>query len=128
MSLQTKLAALITAFGADIKAINTALSGMGGSITQGDIDDAIAALRLELRAGAGPALDTFAEIEAQLTADAGTAAALAAAIANRVRFDAAQGLTAPQKAQARDNIGAQDAALIGDPDADLVALYNAAKA
>ena len=128
MTLEQRLAALITAFGADIKAINTALAGIGGSISQGDIDDAIAALRLELRAGAGPALDTFAEIEAQLTADAGTAAALATAIANRVRYDAAQGLTAPQKLQARDNIGAQDAAAIGNPDADLAALYAVAKA
>lgn len=128
MTLQARLAALITAVGTDIKAINTALAGIGASISQGDLDDAIAALRNELRAGAGAALDTFAEIEAQLLADESAAAALATAIGNRVRFDAASALTAPQKEQARDNIGAQDAAAIGDPDVDLVTLYTAAKA
>lgn len=42
-----------------------------------------------------------------------------------VRYDA-QTLTAPQQAQARANIAAQDAAAIGDPDQDLVAVFNAA--
>ena len=39
---------------------------------------------------------------------------------------AAQTLTTPQQAQARTNIGAQAAADIGDPDQDLVAVFNAA--
>ena len=56
------------------------------------------------------------------------AATIAAEVANRVRYDAAQTLTSPQQAQARANIGAQSAAAIGDPDRDLVADYTAAKA
>ena len=88
---------------------------------------AIAALRTELRAGAGAALDTFAEVAAQLAADEGTAAALATAVGNRVRFDAAQALTGAQQIQARSNIAAQDAAAIGNPDADLAAAYVTAK-
>ena len=49
-------------------------------------------------------------------------------MANRVRYDAAQALSAPQQAQARDNIGAQAAADVGDTDHDFVADYNTAKA
>ena len=128
MTLQAILTALVNTFGADIKAINTALAGMGGSITQIDINAAIASLRNELRGGAGAALDTFIEIEARLGQDAGTVAALATAIAARVRFDEAQVLTPVQRAFARSNIGAQESATIGDPTVDLVALYNAAKA
>jgi hypothetical protein len=93
-----------------------------------EIAAAIAALRLELRAGAGAALDTFAEVAAQLAADEGTAAALATAVGNRVRFDAAQVLTAPQKAFALGNIGAADTAAVGNTEQDLVAAYVAAKA
>lgn len=70
------------------------------------ITDAISALRDELRAGAGEALDTFAEVAAQLAADETVATALATAVANRVRFDAAQVLTTDQQATARNNIAA----------------------
>ena len=96
------------------------------------IHDTIEAARLavknELTDGAGAALDTLAELAAALGNDPNFAATIAAEIANRVRFDAAQTLTAPQQAQARANIGAQSAAAIGDPDRDLVADYTAAKA
>ena len=92
------------------------------------ITAAISSLRDELRAGAGPALDTFAEVAAQLAADESAAAALTTAVNNRVRFDAAQVLTAPQQTQARANIGAADASLFGNTDADLAATYATAKA
>ena len=96
------------------------------------IHDTIEAARLavknELTDGAGAALDTLAELAAALNDDPNFAATIAAEIANRVRYDAAQTLTAPQQAQARANIGAQSAAAIGDPDRDLVADYTAAKA
>ena len=96
------------------------------------IHDTIEAARLavknELTDGAGAALDTLAELAAALNDDPDFAATIAAEIANRVRYDAAQTLTAPQQAQARANIGAQSAAAIGDPDRDLVADYTAAKA
>lgn len=96
------------------------------------IHDTIEAARLavknELTDGAGAALDTLAELAAALNDDPNFAATIAAEIANRVRFDAAQTLTAPQQAQARANIGALGAVEIGNPDHDFVADYTAAKA
>ena len=92
------------------------------------IEVAKTAVKNDLTAGAAAALDTLSELAAALNNDPAFAATIAAEIANRVRFDAAQTLTAPQQAQARANIGAQSAAAIGDPDRDLVADYTAAKA
>lgn len=129
----------------EVYGIATAASGGGAVINDaagdGDtthtwsadkIGDSLAAainsLRDELRAGAGPALDTFAEIAAQLATDETAAAALSTAVSNRVRVDAAQALSGAQQTQARSNIGAQDAASVGDTDQDLVAAYSAAKA
>ena len=92
------------------------------------IEAAKAAVKSDLTNGAGAALDTLAELAAALGNDPNFSATLATQIANRVRYDAAQTLTAPQQTQARANIGAQSAAAIGDPERDLVADYNTAKA
>ena len=92
------------------------------------IADASAALKNELTNGAGAALDTLAELAAALGNDPSFAATIAGEIANRVRYDAAQALSAPQQAQARSNIGAQAAADVGDTDHNFVADYNTAKA
>jgi hypothetical protein len=92
------------------------------------IEAAKIAVKNDLVNGAGAALDTLNELAAALGNDPSFAATIAGEIANRVRFDAAQTLTQPQMAQARANIGAQSAAAIGDPDRDLVADYNTAKA
>lgn len=89
---------------------------------------ASAALKDELTDGAGAALDTLKELADALGNDPSFAATIAGEIANRVRYDAAQALSAPQQAQARDNIGAQAAAAVGDTDHDFVADYNTAKA
>lgn len=91
------------------------------------IEVAKTAVKNDLTAGAAAALDTLSELAAALNNDPAFAATIAAEIANRVRFDAAQVLTAPQQTQARANIAAYGAAEIGNPDADLVAAYNAAK-
>lgn len=119
MSLETKLLAFAQGVGADIKALYASVAGFA---SQGYVDTSVAALRTELRAGAGAALDTFAEVAAQLGADETAAAALSTAVGNRVRYDAAQTLTTPQKAQACANLG------VGDPEQDLLAAYNTAKA
>ena len=92
------------------------------------IEAAKLAVKNELTDGAGAALDTLAELAAALNNDPNFAATIAAEIANRVRYDAAQTLTAPQQAQARANIGALGAVEIGNPDHDFVADYTAAKA
>ena len=89
---------------------------------------ASAALKDELTDGAGAALDTLKELADALGNDPSFSATIAAEIANRVRYDAAQALSAPQQAQARDNIGAQAAAAVGDTDHDFVADYTTAKA
>lgn len=78
-----------------------------------------------LTTGAPTALNTLDELAAALGDDANFAATITTALGNRVRVDAAQGLTAPQQLQARQNIGAQEAALIGDPDTNYVTTFNA---
>ena len=92
------------------------------------IADARAALKNELTNGAGAALDTLAELADALNNDPNFAATIATEIANRVRYDAVQTLTEPEKAQARVNIGAQAASDVGDTDRDFVGDYNTAKA
>lgn len=82
----------------------------------------LAALKAEIVAGAPVAYDTLLEIAAKLTGDDTAIAGLLTAVGNRVAFDAAQVLSAAQKAQACANIG------VGDPEIDLAALYAAAKA
>jgi hypothetical protein len=87
------------------------------------------ALKAEiLGAGVPAALDTLDELAAALGDDANYAATITTALGTRVRVDAAQGFTAGEQTQGRANIGAQDAASIGNPDTDLVALYTTAKA
>lgn len=93
------------------------------------------ALGLQLTAGASAALDTFAELAAAMGNDPSFATTIATGLSNRVRFDASQTLSGAQATQARNNIAAASAAAltalvdaIGNPDADFVAVYNAAKA
>lgn len=92
------------------------------------IEAAKTAVKNDLTAGAAAALDTLNELAAALGNDPNFAATIATEIANRVRFDANQGLTAPQQVQARSNIGALAAADAGNTDRDLLADYTAAKA
>lgn len=81
----------------------------------------IQAAKDELLGGApSAALDTIAELAAALTSEGDAVAAITTALTFRVRFDAAQTLDATQKAQACSNIG------IGDPDTNLVDIFNAA--
>lgn len=86
------------------------------------LSDAIAGLRTELTAGAAAALDTFSELAAAINNDPTFASTLATQMSKRVRFDSTQTLTVGEQLQACTNIG------IGNPDVDLVAIYNTAKA
>jgi hypothetical protein len=99
----------------EIKAIADAAGGSGGvgindtatnttetwssSKISGEISAAIAALV----GGAPGALDTLNELAEALADDAAFSATVTTALANRVRFDAAQTLTSPQQTQARAN-------------------------
>lgn len=129
----------------ELKTIIDGLAGGGAAINDaaGDGDTTVtwsankifdsiaaakAALKNELVDGAGAALDTLNELADALNNDPNFAATIATEIANRVRYDAVQTLTEPQKAQARVNIGAQAASDVGDTDRDFVGDYNTAKA
>lgn len=72
--------------------------------------------------GAGAAYDTLKELQDLLVADEGLVVALTTVVGQKVSFTEVQTLTTPQKLQACQNIG------IGDPESDLTATYNTAKA
>ena len=82
------------------------------------------ALKAELLGGADAAFDTLKALQDALQNDQSGIAALLAAVDRRVRFDAAQSLTAAEQEQARQNIGAPAAAAIGNPDTDFVAIFD----
>ena len=81
------------------------------------------ALKTEILGGADAAYDTLVEIQQLLQNGTTGLDALLAAVNNRVRFDAAQTLTAPEQAQARSNIGAVAASDVGNTDTDFVAVF-----
>lgn len=143
-----------TSLVAAINELVATIGGMGGGVAINDaagngdttvtwsadkiydsIEAAKTAVTNSLVNGASAALDTLNELSAALGNDPNFATTIAAEIANRVRYDAVQTLTAPQQTQARSNIGAAAAsdlstltAGLGNYDNDLVTVYNAAKA
>ncbi len=84
------------------------------------------ALKSEILGGADAAYDTLLEIQQLLQNGTTGLDALLAAVNNRVRFDAAQTLSAPEQAQARSNIGAVAASDVGNTDTDFVAVFEGA--
>lgn len=180
MSLELKIAALITAVGGDVKALTTkigdttslsttAKANLVAAINEvqaavatlqadsttindtagdGDVnvtwsadkihDEIVArvqAAKNDLLGGAGAALDTLKELADALNNDASYATNIAAMLTKRLAVDDVQVFTNAEKLQGRENIGAAaDTELqqlktdLGDVDADLVALYNTAKA
>lgn len=89
------------------------------------ISEAKAAVKAEILGGAGAAFDTLKELEDALAGSAGELTALTTALGNRLRFDAAQALTAPQKVQANANLGSAALADTGNLDTNLVAVFEA---
>lgn len=90
------------------------------------INSSLLALKSEIINGAPAAYDTLLELATELQGADADIEAILTALGNRVRFDAAQALTAPQQAQARTNIGAVAAADVGDFNSDFVATFEAA--
>ena len=84
------------------------------------------ALKSEILGGADAAYDTLLEIQQLLQNGTTGLDALLAAVNNRVRFDAAQTLSAPEQAQARSNIGAVATSDVGDTGTDFVAVFEGA--
>lgn len=94
----------------DVEAVRTEIDDSQATTTKtyssSKIDAQIGSAVAKLVNGAPEALDTLAELAAQLATDGGQITNLMTAVGNRVRFDAAQTLTTAQKAQALSNIGA----------------------
>ena len=86
------------------------------------IEAAKTAVTNSLLGGAGAAFDTLKELQDLLVNDAGLVTALTVKVGEKVSFAEAQTLTSSQRLQACQNIG------IGDPESDLVTVYNTAKA
>lgn len=73
-------------------------------------------------------MDTLKEIADILASSGSDVAALTTALGKRVRFDAAQTLTAPEKVQVNANIGSVSLAQFGDPAATYRDVFLAALA
>ena len=113
--LDAEIATLAAAAGAQIND-----AGSSGSVTwsASKIAAEVQAAKTALSGGSAAALDTLAELAAAIAGDASFATTMTTALGNRVRFDAVQSLTAPQKTQACTNLG------IGEPETDLVTVFN----
>ena len=83
-------------------------------------------LKAEILGGADEAYDTLLEIQQLLQDSTSGLNALLASVNNRVRFDAAQTLTAAEQLQARSNIGAVAASDVGNTDTNFVAVFESA--
>jgi hypothetical protein len=108
--------------------VNDALTNTSNTWSSQKISDQITAAVNALATGAPTLLNSIDELAAALGDDANFAATMTTSLGNRVRYDAAQTLTAPQKAQAKANIDAYGALEIGNPDTDFVAVFNTAAA
>lgn len=76
--------------------------------------------------GAPVAYDTLKEIADYIANNEGAVGGITTGLANRVRVDAVQSFTEPQKLQGRSNIDVYSKAEIGDPETDLVAVFEGA--
>ena len=76
--------------------------------------------------GAPVAWDTLKEISDYISDNDTAVGGITAALANRVRVDAAQSFTEPEKVQARTNIDVYSKTELGNPETDLVGVFEAA--
>ncbi len=120
--LEGEINALQGAAGAQI---NDSATNLTQTHSSQKIADLISAAVTSLTNGAPAALNQLNELAAALGNDANFAATITNSLANRVRVDAVQGLTGPQQAQARANIGVYSQTEIGDPTTDYVAVFEA---
>lgn len=118
--LQAEITAVAGASGAAINDGSVASLTETYSITK--ILDLLVAVKAEILGGALAAQDTLAELKAYV--DSGQGADVTA-LANRLRIDAAQGLTAPQRQFGRDNLDVYSKAEIGNVETDFAATFAA---
>lgn len=108
----------VIAAGADAAAARTAI----GAQSEAQVDAKIA----DLVNGSPGAFDTLKELADALGGDPNFATTISTALGNRLRVDAAQTLTEPQKSQGRSNLDVYSKAEIGNPETDLVSVFEAA--
>lgn len=125
--LKAEVDSLAASGGATINDASTASTTQTYSITKirTSISEAQAAVKAEILGGAGAAYDTLQELKGLLDGATGDLSALTTALGNRLRFDAVQSLTAPQKVQVNANAGSLSLVQSGDPDTNLVAVFEA---
>lgn len=146
-TIDTNIRNLIIAIGTDMKSVQSMINGGTGNLAglntvqKGNIIAAINEVKAAVDAAA-TASSVTAQVNAAIAALVGSAPAaldtlqelaqanadVLVAIANRVRYDAAQTLTDPQKVQACANIGAVSLSDFGPVDTNYVAIYTASKA
>ncbi|WP_420408717.1 hypothetical protein [Hoeflea sp.] len=126
---KTSLVAAINELDAAIASLSSSSSGIDDLATDTDTTWSSTKIAAEIVAavnglidGAPGAIDTLNELAAAIGDDANFAGTVTTALANRIRFDAAQTLSGPQQAQACANIG------VGNPEVDLVGTFETALA
>lgn len=113
------------------KAVLTAADGPTacaaiGAYTSAQTDSAIATATANLVSSAPSTLDTLNELATALGDDPNYAATTATALGNRLRVDAAQGLTTTQQAQGQSNLDVYSTEQIGDVTTNFAAVFAAA--
>ena len=127
---------LVSALNEIYSLISTAISiddnastGSNKTYSIDKIKSSIQSLKDDLLGGVPTtAFDTLKEIADYIGTDQTATSGLVVAIAKRVAVDSVQTFTANEKIQARENIEAFGSEEIGNPDTDLLAIYNTAKA
>lgn len=125
--VKTQANSLAASGGATINDAATTSTSQTYSISKivTSIAEARAAVKAEILGGAGAAYDTLKELEDLFASTGADLSGITTALGNRVRFDAVQTLTAPQKATANANAGSLSLVQSGDPDTNLVAVFEA---
>lgn len=101
-------------------AINDAATNTTDTWSSSKINTEISTATSALVNSSPAALDTLNELAAALGDDADFATTTATSLGQRIRADAAQSFSTAEQLQASTNIG------LGDPETDLVALFNTA--
>lgn len=130
---KTTLVASINELKAAIDAsasVNDSVTNTTSTYSSSKISSLLSAMETQIKTdiigGASSAYDTLVEIQAILTGDASQLSSLLAAVGNRLRIDADQGLTEIQKEQGRSNLDVYSKAEIGDVAANFVTTFEAA--
>ena len=126
--LKSELDSVASAGGATINDASTVSTTQTWSVAKivEELSDTATAVKNEILGGAGAAYDTLQELKALLDTEAGEINGILTALGNRLRFDAAQTLTAPQKVQVNANAGSLSLVQSGDPDTNLVTSFETA--